>query len=48
LQQGDVRAKLALQGIEVSGSTPEALQAEVVDELAKWTKVMRNANIKAE
>jgi len=48
LQQSDVRAKLAVQGIEVSGSTPEALQAEVVDELAKWTKVMRKANIKAE
>jgi tripartite-type tricarboxylate transporter receptor subunit TctC len=48
LQQGDVRAKLAVQGIEVSGSTPEALQAEVVDELAKWAKVMRNANIKPE
>ena len=48
LQQPDVRAKLAAQGIEVSRSTPEALQAEVLDELAKWSKVIRNANIKPE
>lgn len=48
LQQPDVGAKLAVQGIEVSGSTPEALQAEILDELAKWSKVIRNANIKPE
>jgi tripartite-type tricarboxylate transporter receptor subunit TctC len=48
LQQPDVRAKLAAQGIEVSGSTPEALHAEVLSELDKWTKVIRAANIKQE
>ncbi|MDB5904104.1 MAG: protein bugT precursor-like protein [Betaproteobacteria bacterium] len=48
LQQADVRAKLAAQGIEVSGSTPEALHAEVLSELDKWTKVIRAANIKQE
>ncbi len=48
LQQPDVSARLAAQGIEVSGSTPEALQAELLDELAKWSKVIRNANIKPE
>jgi tripartite-type tricarboxylate transporter receptor subunit TctC len=48
LQQPDVRAKLAAQGIEVSGSTPEALHAELLDELGKWTKVIRTANIKPE
>lgn len=48
LQQADVRARLAAQGIEVSGSTPEALQAEVLDELGKWERVIRNANIKQE
>jgi tripartite-type tricarboxylate transporter receptor subunit TctC len=48
LQQADVRAKLAAQGIEVSGSTPEALQAEVISELEKWAKVMKAANVKPE
>jgi tripartite-type tricarboxylate transporter receptor subunit TctC len=48
LQQPDVRAKLAAQGIEVSGGTPEALHAEVLSELQKWTKVIRAANIKQE
>ena len=44
----DVRAKLAGQGIEVSGSTPEALQAELLEEFAKWGKVIRDGNIKTE
>jgi tripartite-type tricarboxylate transporter receptor subunit TctC len=44
----DLRAKLAGQGIEVSGSTPEALQAELLEEFAKWGKVIRDGNIKTE
>jgi tripartite-type tricarboxylate transporter receptor subunit TctC len=48
LQQPDVRAKLAAQGIEISGSTPEALHAELLSELDKWTKVIRAANIRQE
>jgi len=48
LQQPDLRAKLAAQGIEVAGSTPEALGAELRDEIAKWAKVIRDANIKPE
>ena len=48
LQLPDLRAKLAGQGIEVSGSTPEALQAELLDEIAKWATVIRDANIKPE
>ena len=48
LQQPDVRAKLAAQGIDVAGSTPEALQAELMEEFAKWSKVIKNANIKPE
>jgi tripartite-type tricarboxylate transporter receptor subunit TctC len=42
----DLRAKLAAQGVEVSGSTPEAMQAELADEIAKWGRVIRDANIK--
>jgi tripartite-type tricarboxylate transporter receptor subunit TctC len=48
LQLPDVRAKLAAIGIEIAGSTPEALQKEVVDEIAQWTKVIKDANIKPE
>jgi tripartite-type tricarboxylate transporter receptor subunit TctC len=48
LQQSDVRAKLGAQGIEVSGSTPEALHKELLEELAKWSKVIKTANIKPE
>jgi tripartite-type tricarboxylate transporter receptor subunit TctC len=48
LQQPDVRAKLGAQGIEVSGSTSEVLHKELLAELAKWTKVIKNANIKPE
>jgi tripartite-type tricarboxylate transporter receptor subunit TctC len=48
LATDDLRAKLAAAGIEVSGSTPEALQAELLDEIAKWAKVIRDANIKPE
>jgi len=48
LQLTDLRAKLAEIGIEIAGSTPEALRAEVADEIAKWTKVIKDANIKQE
>ncbi len=48
LQLPDLRAKLADLGIEIAGSTPEALQAEVVREIAKWTKIIKDANIKQE
>lgn len=48
LQMADLRAKLAGQGIEVSGSTPEALKEELLDEIAKWAKVIRDGNIKTE
>ena len=48
IQQADVRAKLAALGIELAGSSPEALQAEVNTELEKWAKVIKAANIKQE
>ena len=48
LQLSDLRAKLADIGIEIAGSTPEALQAEVANEIARWTKVIKDANIKQE
>jgi tripartite-type tricarboxylate transporter receptor subunit TctC len=48
LELPDLRAKLAGIGIEVTGGTPEGLQKEVVDEVARWTQVIKSANIKQE
>ena len=48
LQMPDLRAKLAASGIEVSGSTPEALGAELLEEYTKWGRVIREGNIKPE
>ena len=48
LSAADVKATLALQGIEPSLSTPEALAATIRDDHARWGKVIRDANIKAE
>jgi tripartite-type tricarboxylate transporter receptor subunit TctC len=48
LQMPELRTKLAAQGIEVSGSTPEALQAELLHEIAKWAKVIKDASITPE
>ena len=45
LQMADLHVKLAAQGIEIRGSTPEALHAEILDEVAKWEKVVRAANL---
>jgi len=44
----DLRAQLAGLGIEIAGSTPEDLGAEVASEVARWTKVIKGANIKQE
>ena len=44
----EVRDKLAEQGIETAGSTPEALAATVKSEIAKWAKVIKDGNIKPE
>jgi tripartite-type tricarboxylate transporter receptor subunit TctC len=44
----DVRDRLRDQGYEPVGSSPAAFGAYIKAELAKWTKVIRNANIKGE
>jgi tripartite-type tricarboxylate transporter receptor subunit TctC len=44
----DLREKLAAQGIEITAGTPQALAAEVEEEIAKWGKVIAAANIKPE
>ena len=44
----DLRAKLDGIGIEVGGGTPEALGAEIAGEIARWTRVIKDAKIKQE
>ncbi len=44
----DLKEKLAAQGIEAASSTPEALGNVVKNEVAKWAKVIKDANIKPE
>jgi tripartite-type tricarboxylate transporter receptor subunit TctC len=46
LKMADVRLRLASQGVEPIGTTPEGLRAIMIADLEKWTKVMRAANIK--
>ena len=48
LEMADFRAKLASQSIEVRGGTPEALGAELAEEIEKWGRVIRAANVKPE
>jgi tripartite-type tricarboxylate transporter receptor subunit TctC len=48
LQLPDLRAKLAAQGIEAVGGTPESLHAELLDEIVKWGKVIAEAKLKPE
>jgi tripartite-type tricarboxylate transporter receptor subunit TctC len=48
LQMPDLRDKLAAQGIEIVGGTPESVHAELLDEIAKWGRVIAAAKIKPE
>ena len=48
LQQADVRANLAAQGIEAATSTPDALATIIREDYARWGQVIRDANIKAD
>ena len=48
VQMEDFRARMGALGIEVAGGTPDSLQAEYADELAKWGKVIRDAKLKFE
>jgi tripartite-type tricarboxylate transporter receptor subunit TctC len=48
LRQNDVKARLEAMGMEVVGSTPEQFDALVRAELAKWTKVVKDNQIKAD
>lgn len=48
LAMQDVKDRLATQGVEVAGSTPEQLNAIIQNEKKIWSKVIKQANIKVE
>jgi tripartite-type tricarboxylate transporter receptor subunit TctC len=48
LTMQDVKENLARQGGEATSSTPERFATFIGEELKKWTKVIRSANIKVE
>jgi tripartite-type tricarboxylate transporter receptor subunit TctC len=48
LARDDVLQKLAATGFEPIGSTPAEFTARIRTEVPKWTKLIRDANIKPE
>ena len=48
LNAPDTKEKLVNQGADPVGNTPEQATAHVASEIAKWTKVIRGAGIKAQ
>lgn len=46
LRNSDVRSKLAEQGLEVESSTPDVFGEFIKAEIAKYSKVVRSANIR--
>ena len=48
LRMPDVRERLAAQGAEAVGNTPEEYAASLKADLARWAKVVKTANIRAE
>lgn len=40
--------RLVLQGVEVTTSTPQGMHEMIRSELARWTKVIKDAGISAE
>ena len=47
LAQSDLRARFAQLGLDTVGSTPAELAAVVRNDVAKWTKVIKEAGITA-
>ena len=46
LQAPDTRERLLKQGLEPAGNTPEEFDAYIRSEIAKWSKVVKQAGIK--
>ncbi|MDB5957718.1 tripartite tricarboxylate transporter substrate binding protein [Ramlibacter sp.] len=48
LKMPDVRAKLEAAGVDIQGGTPQEYAALIKSDLAKWSKVVKEAGIPAE
>jgi tripartite-type tricarboxylate transporter receptor subunit TctC len=48
VQMPDVKERLSASGLQVSGSTPEHMDAVIREEVARWSKVVKAANIQPE
>ncbi len=48
LQHPEVKERLARDGADPVGGTPEQLQAHLASEIARWAKVVRDARVKAD
>ncbi|NBR28994.1 MAG: tripartite tricarboxylate transporter substrate binding protein, partial [Betaproteobacteria bacterium] len=48
LAMPDVREKLAANALEPIGDSPAAFQAFINAEIARWARVVKSANLKAE
>ena len=46
LAEPDIIARLALDGASPLGTTPQAFSQEIRDDIAKWARVIKEANIK--
>jgi len=46
LELPEIREKLALQGVEPVGGSPERLAQVIVKELDKWSQLVKNVNLK--
>lgn len=46
LQMPEIRTRLLSQGVDIVGSSPEELGAHIKSEIAKWGKVIREANVR--
>ena len=46
LQSPDMKSRLANEGLEAVGSTPDEFRAHLKREVAKWAKVIKDANVR--
>jgi len=48
IAQPAIRAKFAEIGAQATGGTPEQFGAYIREDLAKWTRIVKEANVKVE
>ena len=48
IDEPDTKERLAALGLEPVGDSPEQFSAQLKVEMAKWTRIIRAANIRAE